>query len=127
MVQEKDTEYILFVSQVCLDELGRAKSPKKENLFRFLDSLRYIRLPYNPEAVALAEKYVESGILTTAHWDDLRHVAYAVCAHCDHIISWNMKHLVNDRTIDRLNAFHARIGLPNVSIITPTRIIGEQP
>jgi hypothetical protein len=97
------------------------------NLLHFLETLPITYLDDNPEVAALARKYVEYGVLTEKHWDGLRHIAYAVCDQCDYIVSWNMKHLSNPKTISRVNAVNALIGKPHIAIKPPSFFTGDQP
>jgi len=76
-------------------------------------------LPPNDEAENLAWIYTIDGVLSQANIDDLRHVAYAVVARCDYVVSWNMRHLANDRTEMRVNQVNAKEKFANISIVTP--------
>ncbi|MDE7017725.1 MAG: PIN domain nuclease, partial [Lachnospiraceae bacterium] len=40
----------------------------------------------------LAEKFIDFGSLKRKSYDDCRHIAAAILAGCDFIISWNFKH-----------------------------------
>lgn len=44
---------------------------------------------------------------------------------CQRIVSWNLKHFVNFRTMDRVNAVHLVTGYHPVKIATPSMILGE--
>ncbi|GHT18988.1 hypothetical protein FACS1894189_7450 [Planctomycetales bacterium] len=70
--------------------------------------------------------YVQKEVLSEKHKDDLAHVAYAVVSRCDYVVSWNMKHLVKDRTMRRVNSVNADYRYPNIVIVTPQFITGEK-
>ena len=70
----------------------------------FLQTIQFTRLPENDEAENLAWIYTIDDVMSVARMDDLRHVAYAVVAHCDYIITWNMRHLAREQTVRRVNA-----------------------
>jgi predicted nucleic acid-binding protein len=89
-----------------------------------MQKLGCTELPRQSEADDLAKLYVSEEILSEKHIDDLTHVAYAVLARCDYIISWNMKHLVRIRTIDRVNAVNFLYHYPGINIVTPEFITG---
>jgi hypothetical protein len=55
--------------------------------------------------------------------NDALHVALAVCHALDVVVSWNMKHLVNVRKVQRINAVNLRHGLPAIRIHTPEEIV----
>jgi len=57
--------------------------------------------------------------------DDLRHVSIAVLSKCDYILSWNFKHLVNIRTIDKIQGINKLLGYSDIKIFPPTMLIEE--
>ena len=64
-------------------------------------------------------------MLKEKSYDDCLHIAYAVIHHCDVIVSWNFKHLVNFRTIDKVKIVNAINRYKEISIISPTMLIEE--
>ena len=127
IVSENPDEYELFLSPVLFGELGKAKTEEKRKATAdFLKTIQYTRLPENDEAENLARIYTIDGVLSQANMDDLRHVAFAVVAHCDYIITWNMGHLANERTVSRVNAVNIRENFRNIYIATPEFLIGGQ-
>lgn len=110
-----------------LEEIREAPKEKQTVLFAFLDSFPHIEIPKNETAENLAWIYVLENVLTENHIDDLTHVAYAVTARCDYVISWNMKHLVNVRTISRINDVNVLENYSKILIATPLLVTGEKP
>ena len=120
IVSENPDEYELFISPVTIEELVNAKTDEKRKANTdFLETIQYTRLPENDEAENLAWIYTIDGVLSQARIDDLKHVAYAVVARCDYIITWNMRHLANDKTVSRVNAVNAVEHYTNIYITTP--------
>jgi len=120
IVAEKPDEYELFTSPVVTEELDKAKTEEKRRVtVAFLETIRYTELPENDEAENLAWIYTIDGVLSQASMDDLRHVAYAVVSRCDYIVTWNMRHLANDRTEMRVNSVNANENYTKISIVTP--------
>ena len=74
-------------------------------------------------AVGLSEVYVREGIIPVRYQNDALHVAIAVCHALDVVVSWNMKHLVNVRKVQRINAVNLRYALPAVRINTPEELV----
>ena len=124
IVQARTDEHELVVSPMTLRELDAAPDEKWQLLFAIMQRLDYTELQEKNEADDLAKLYVSEEILSEKHIDDLTHVAYAVLARCDYIISWNMKHLVRIRTIDRVNAVNFIYHYPGINIVTPEFITG---
>jgi len=84
----------------------------------------HTKLPQNDTAENLAWTYVANGVLTHNHIDDLSHVAYAVVSHSDYVVTWNMRHLANDRTVSRVNAINAVENYGKIFITTPEFFMG---
>jgi hypothetical protein len=124
-VTEHSEEFELLISPMVLQELELAPEPKRLRFASFLKLLPCIVLQESDEAENLAWLYVVEDVLSDNHINDLTHIAYAVIARCDYIISWNFKHFVNVKTISRVNAVNAVNQYPNIVIITPEAIIGE--
>ncbi len=55
--------------------------------------------------------------------NDALPVATAVCHRLDVVVSWNMKHLVNVRRVQRINETNAREGWPLIRIHTPEEVL----
>lgn len=125
-VKENVEEYVLLISPVTQFEVRNCPEPKRSLLYRLLAELDLTTLPDNDEAVRLAEQYVENGVLEARHHRDLTHIAYAVIARCDYIVSWNMKHFVNTRTIGGVQIVNTANHYWSPLIITPTVILGDK-
>jgi hypothetical protein len=120
IVSENPGEYELFISPVTVDELKNAKTEEKRKTNAdFLQTIQYTELPDNDEAENLAWIYTIDGVLSQAKIDDLKHVAYAVVARCDYVITWNMRHLANDKTVGRVNTVNAVENYGKIFITTP--------
>lgn len=126
IVAENPDEFELIISPMTTAEIDDTPEPKLTLLTTFLKRLVPVRLPENPEAENLAWIYVLENVLSANHIDDLMHVAYAVTARCDYVISWNMRHLVNPKTISRVNEVNALEKFSHIIIATPLLITGEK-
>jgi len=112
-----------YVSRAVIDELDLAPEPKRSRMKEALSHLSPQTLDITAEALELAERYVRSGILSPQFYPDALHVALAVCSGIDIVVSWNLKHLVNARRIERFNALNHSSGLPPVRIHTPEEVM----
>ncbi|MCL2623049.1 MAG: hypothetical protein FWD31_05210 [Planctomycetaceae bacterium] len=124
VVQVRPDEYELVVSPMTIQELTAAPDPKRRILFAAMQMMGCSELSEHDGAKDLAQLYISEGVLGASHINDLTHVAYAVLARCDCIISWNMRHLVHIRTIDRVNAVNFLFHYPGINIVTPEFITG---
>lgn len=125
IVAERSDEYELFVSPITIDELNKSKSEEKRQAStEFLKLIAHTKLPKESTAENLAWQYVIDGVLSQSHIDDLTHVAYAVVSHCDYIVTWNMRHLANDKTVSRVNIVNAIENYGKIFITTPEFFTG---
>ncbi len=111
-------DFIVLVSRMILREVSRA--PKKVQLV--LESLDPDSVEYveeNAEIDALANAYIEMGILEQSSRDDAIHVATATMAGADLVLSWNFKHIVNYDRIHKYNAINLLNGYPQIEIRSP--------
>lgn len=58
----------------------------------------------------LAEMYIKFGVVPPKKRDDARHVAIATTAHMNILVSWNHRHLANDRKKQLFNAVNRLAG-----------------
>jgi hypothetical protein len=75
-----------------------------------------------PEAIELAEAYLNHNILPMNFRDDARHIALATVAGVDLIVSWNFKHIVHFERIQKFNAVNLEMGYKPVSIHSPREV-----
>ncbi|GHT41888.1 hypothetical protein FACS189443_4230 [Planctomycetales bacterium] len=125
-IAENPDEYELTVSPVLKRELNDANENQRKITFDFIDRTPHTELAESTEADDLTKLYVQEGVLSDKHTDDLAHVAYAVIFRCDYVVSWNMKHLVKDRTMRRVNDVNTAYRYPAIVIVTPLFITGEK-
>jgi predicted nucleic acid-binding protein len=112
----------LFSSEVVKKEIDRASEPKRSRMVKAFAGLPITVLDITNEAVGLSEIHVREGITPVRYQNDALHVALAVCHTLDVVVSWNMKHLVNVRKVQRINAVNLRYGLPAIRVHTPEEI-----
>ena len=70
-------------------------------------------------------KIVEAGILSRKSMDDCQHIASAILADCDVIVSWNFKHIANLKTIRGIKIITALEGYKDILLYPPTALIME--
>ncbi len=73
----------------------------------------------------LVKDYLNHGVLSEKKLDDSRHVSLVVINNCDYILSWNFKHLVNIRTIDKIHGINKLLGYKDINIIPPPMLIED--
>jgi predicted nucleic acid-binding protein len=115
--KQKNCEFM--ISEVVKNELDESKKNKGGTILTFFETLDCVPLVYNDSAHYLAERYIEDGVLTEKHIDDLTHVAYATVYKCDMIVSWNRRHIAKPIKIQKINNCNLKNNYPMIAIYTP--------
>lgn len=119
-------KYDVYLPQVTLDEIDDCPEPKKTVLYEYLRKIRFTILELTQEAVDVAKRIINMGILTQKSQDDSHHIAIAVVNECDCILSWNFKHMVNIKTIKGVRAISQLEGYRDIEIINPSALLGGE-
>jgi len=116
-----DGEIIIILSDILEAELLRAPDFVKELLTTIpLQQIEYIKL--SPEAIELADKYIEARVVGRTSRADCQHIAIATIAKADILVSWNFKHIVNLDRIRGYNGINYQTGYKMIEIRTPKEI-----
>ena len=83
---------------------------------------RCIVLKLNDEVAALADAYVEAGVLPRRYFNDALHIAVAVVHGIKFLVSWNFKHFVNVKTRQMVNLVNLKEGYGVIEIIAPPEL-----
>ena len=75
----------------------------------------------------LARVYIENGLLSEDHLDDLLHLASATVNNLQILVSWNLRHLVKHKTRILVNSVNKKLGYREIDICRPEEVfeIGE--
>ena len=116
-------KYELFISPVVLSEIDNCAEPKRSSLIEKLKLIKVEKLKRTDEVTYLAKEYITNGVLSDKSFDDCMHIAFAVVNNCDIIVSWNFKHLVNVKTINKVKIVNAINQYREISIVPPTMLL----
>ena len=122
----KSGSFDVHFSDVTIEELERCAEPKKSKLYDFISDIEITRIEETEEAITLTNKYMEYGVLKEKNRDDCRHIALATMNECDYIVSWNFKHFVNVKTIDKVQAVNKLLGYKEIKIVPPPMLLGGE-
>ena len=108
----------LFVSGEVIDELSRPTFPKSDEALDMVRGLTLLSI--TSEVKDLAEVLVKERIMPRpAISGDAVHVAVATIHQMNYVLSWNVKHLVNENKRTHLAVICMRLGLVPPLIYTP--------
>jgi predicted nucleic acid-binding protein len=121
--------YDVYVSKVVLDELlETTEEDKRKKLVGHINSVEPVVLPFSEEAQILTGRYMDAEIAGKSKsrtlYNDSCHVAIATVNGIGHIVSFNCRHLVQDRRIDGFNGVNLQNGYDHlIDITTPHRFV----
>lgn len=107
------------LSQTTLDEVAKCYEPKRSLLASFLENIDFELIRETDEQIAFAQKIIDAGLLKEKDRADCMHIAAAVEANCDCVVSWNFKHLVNIKTIQGVREISIAEGEKIIDIVSP--------
>ena len=122
----KQGQYELYLSNVTMKELSQCPEPKRSQLIRHLEDIKYTLVEVSDSARDIAEQLLSMKILPPTCYNDCQHIAAAVECECDCIISWNFKHIVNIRTIRGVRAITNLKGYKPIEILNPSVLLESE-
>jgi predicted nucleic acid-binding protein len=120
-----NNEIIALISR--LTDIELAQAPKQvRDLAESLpqDSIEWLDI--TPEAVLLADKYIEEKVVGQTSHSDCIHIAIATLNYADVLVSWNFKHIVNHLRVRGYNAVNFKYGHKILDIRSPREILGYE-
>jgi predicted nucleic acid-binding protein len=116
-------KYIPYTSDYVLQELLRAKEPKKTQMVNLIEQYKIEFLDADKDAEILADKYVFENIIPIKYRTDGIHIAMATINDLDIIVSYNFQHIVKLKTIIGTESINLREGYKRIGIYSPTEVI----
>lgn len=122
----QDGVFDVCLSTVTLQEIDDCPEPKRGILWKYLNQLNYKTYDVTESALDVAHQIISMGVLTKKSFDDCQHIGVAVVNHCDCIISWNFKHIVNLKTIRGVRAVTNLDGYMPIEILSPQVLLESE-
>lgn len=117
----RHADLALATSEVCRFEIMLTRDDGRREAM--LQSLTEVRVfPLTHEMNELADRYMAARVFALSMENDALHVAAAVVARFDVLVSWNFRHLVNRRRRAAINSVNAMWRLPTIEIISPPEL-----
>ena len=80
------------------------------------------RVRKNPLIQKLTDAYITHKIIPKTYREDAEHLAIATFYQIDIFVSWNFRHIVKLKTIEKVNALNKLMGFPELKIVEPTML-----
>jgi len=122
----KDGKYKVFISGTVVDEIEDAPEPIKTQIWQAINTIDINILEKSEDVEHLANEYIKQGILTNKQFDDCMHIAYAAFYKCDVLVTWNMRHLANDKTNDGVKTVNLKNGIGLIKIMSPAILLNRE-
>ncbi len=112
----------LLVSDLLLRELEEAPV-KVQDILLSVPRSNIESLMLDDEVEYLKNRYLAQGVVQAKHTNDALHVAMAVVARADMIVSWNFKHIVHFDKMRGFNAVNLQEGYARLDIFSPLEVV----
>ncbi len=122
----RNKTYEVYISDIVIREISGCNEEKLKILLYYLNQIDYNIIETTEDTVELAGKFIDFGILKQKSFDDCQHIAAAILAGCDIIISWNFKHIVNVKTIRGVKIITTLEGYKDLLIYPPSVLIESE-
>ncbi len=118
--------YTAYISALVIREINKTKSEvRKEQLFKAVHCIKHRFVEITPVIEDLADEYVQAGIIPEDYKGDATHLAAAILAGVPTVVTWNLKHLANIKTMDAVNGINIPHGYSQIRILTPYELVGH--
>jgi hypothetical protein len=119
--QAKQGKFTIVLSDLTIGEL--VKAPETVRELPTTIPPEFIELvSISDEHLALADKYVSEGVLSSKFHSDAQHIAISTILKVDSLVSWNFKHMVNFFRIRQYNSINLKYGYSTIDIRTPKEV-----
>lgn len=118
--------YEAVTSEVVVAEVDPAPSGVQSKYAELKDAGAHV-VEVTEDVVELADAYEERGILSPNYRDDGLHIAAATAYEVDVLTSWNFRHIVHFRKIQRFNAVNQELGYKPINIRSPREVTNYGP
>jgi hypothetical protein len=118
-------QIVCVYSNLTESELSNAPEKIRE-FFLSLDDDHKEKVEVTPEALQLAQSYIDEKVVGETSLDDCIHIATATLNKVDLLVSWNFKHIVNVYRIRGYNSVNLRLGYTQLNIHSPKEIVGYE-
>jgi len=115
-------EIVVIVSDMLEREVKNPKTPQRVKIF--FDSLmqsQAIRVTAGKEVNELAGRYITEKVVDQSCFSDCVHVALATLSHADVLVSWNLKHMIEQS--EGYKNVNKTLGYPEIEILTPEKFM----
>jgi hypothetical protein len=123
-LDRNSNSFQLVVSPVFSYEIKDAPEQLIEKTDKIIEIYHITKLPEsnttNDTIANLVDLYINNQVLTSKHYQDLAHLAYASIFSCNFFITCDKKHLARQNTINRIQKINTQQNIFVPKIVTPS-------
>lgn len=120
---DRRAQFMLYISQVVLDEIARGDDEMASQRLEILHNFPLLEID---QAVQnLAAQFLRKSNLPPKASDDALHIAAATVYGLDYLLTWNCKHIANAQIQKKLLQISLDAGYELPTICTPYELMGE--
>ena len=120
----KAGDFAVYLSEIVVDEINACSPEKRSALFQHISGITFEDITVDDTVKALSRRIIARGYLPKRSVADSLHIAVAIIAGCDYIISWNMKHIANVKTNKNIRHIIIDEGYKEIMLVPPSMILG---
>ena len=121
--QNRRNDFVLYISQVVLDEVAKGDAEIALKRLEILNGLLLVEL--NQTVRNLAAQFLIRSNLPPKASDDAVHIAAATVHGLDYLLTWNCKHIANAQIQRKLAELSLDLGYELPIICTPYELLGD--
>lgn len=121
----RDSSIQIYASDTVLAEFARAPEDLRDRLVRALEDSEAIVLEADSRVIEFATACIDRGTIPPRYEADAMHIACAVVAGLDAVVSWNMEHIVKLKTKHDVKVLCLELGYRLVEIVTPPEVLPD--
>ena len=127
----KNGHYDVFVSPIVIDEISKTENEfQRLRLLNVISDYRIPILNIEPSLGnirALADMYIEHGIIPRTKVEDALHIAISTVYEMDVLLSWNYRHLANINRERKILSANIQEGyIKTLRITTPLEVMSDE-
>jgi hypothetical protein len=115
--------YKPYTSEYVMDELRDAPKKQFEQMYTLIDTYGIFVLPESGEIDRLSAIYVANEIIPVGSEPDSDHIAAATVNGLDFVVSYNMGHIVKQKTMIATGFANKREGYAQIGIANPKEVM----
>jgi len=119
----KAGNFEVYLSSVVFDEIGECSPQREEVLINHVSEISFKKININDIVNQLAEMIIDKKVLPKRSIRDSQHIAAAIIAGCDYIVSWNMKHMANVKINKDIRHIIIDEGYKEILLVPPSMLL----